>query len=109
VIKDHHGSEYRVVINQNTRMWCGPGAGSFSGLLPDPTASDKPGAKGPQDLSGTADQKGSDVGPGTKSSSTMGSNCVFKAGDTVEAEISDMGAATFIKMAGRAQPGQPLP
>jgi len=64
VIKDHHGSEYRVVINQNTRMWCGP-------------------------------EKGGD--------------CVFKAGDTVEAEISDMGAATFIKMAGRAQPGQPLP
>jgi uncharacterized protein YdeI (BOF family) len=109
VIKDHHGSEYRVVINQNTRMWCGSEAGSFSGLLPDPSASDKPGAKGPQDLSGTNEQKGSDVGPGTKSSTAKGADCVFKAGDTVEAEVSDMGAATFIKMAGRAQPGQPLP
>jgi len=109
VIKDHHGSEYRVVINQNTRMWCGAEAGSFSGLLPDPSASDKPGMKGPQDLSGTAEQKGSDVGPGTKTSAAKGADCVFKAGDMVEAEVSDMGAATFIKMAGRAQPGQPLP
>jgi len=109
VIKDHHGSEYRVLINQNTRMWCGSQAGSFSGLLPDPSASDKTGVKGPQDLSGTNEQKGSDVGPGTKSSAAKGEDCVFKAGDTVEAEISDMGAATFIKMAGRAQPGQPLP
>jgi len=110
VIRDHHGSEVRVVINQNTRMWCGPESGSMSGLLPDPSASDKPDAKGqPQDQAGTAEQKESQVGPGTKSSAGASADCVFKAGDKVEAEISDMGAATFIKLAGRTQPGQPLP
>ncbi len=109
VIKDHHGSEVSFVVNQNTRMWCGPEAGSSSDLLPAPSASDKPGAKGqPQDQSGTAEQKGSQVGPGTRPSGTS-AGCAFKTGDKIEAEISDMGAATFIKMAGRPQPGQPLP
>jgi len=109
VIRDHHGSEVRFVVNQNTRMWCGPEAGSMSGLLPDPSASDKPGAKGqPQDQGRTAEQKESQVGPGTKPSGTSAS-CAFKTGDKIEAEISDMGAATFIKMASRPQPGQPLP
>jgi hypothetical protein len=109
LIKDHHGNEVLFVVNQNTRISCGTETGAFSGLLPDPSASDKPGAKGPQDLSGTNEQKGSQVGPGTKSSAGTGETCAFKAGDKIEAEISDMGAATFIKMAGRAQPGQPLP
>ena len=109
VIKDHHGSEVRFVVNQNTRMWCGPEAGSSSDLLPEPSASDKPGAKGqPQDQNATNEQKGSQVGPGTKPSGTS-AGCAFKTGDKIEAEISDMGAATFIKMAGRPQPGQPLP
>jgi hypothetical protein len=109
VVKDHHGSEVRFVVNQNTRMWCGPEAGSLSGLLPDPSASDKPGVKGqPQDQNATNEQKGSQVGPGTKPSGTS-AGCAFKTGDKIEAEISDMGAATFIKMAGRPQPGQPLP
>ncbi|HEV8243353.1 MAG TPA: hypothetical protein VGQ07_05125 [Nitrospirales bacterium] len=110
VIRDHHGSEVRVVINQNTRMWCGPETGSISGLLPEPSASDKPDATGqPQDQAGTAQQKDSDVGPGTKSSAGARMDCVFKAGDKIEAEVSDMGVATFIKLAGRVQPGQPLP
>jgi alpha-acetolactate decarboxylase len=110
VIRDHHGSEVRVVINQNTRMWCGPETGSISGLLPEPSASDKPDATGqPQDQAGTAQQKDSDVGPGTKSSAGARMECVFKAGDKIEAEVSDMGVATFIKLAGRVQPGQPLP
>ncbi len=109
VVKDHHGNEVRFMVNQNTRMWCGPEAGSSSDLLPAPSASDKPGAKGqPQDQSGTAEQKGSQVGPGTKPSGTS-AGCVFNKGEQIEAEISDMGAATFIKMAGRPQPGQPLP
>jgi len=110
LVKDHHANEVKFVVNQNTRMWCGAQSGSISGLLPDPSASDKASAKGqPQDLSDTNKQQGSEVGPGTKSSSAKGQDCVFKAGDKIEAEISDMGAATFIKMAGRAQPGQPLP
>jgi len=109
-IKDHHGNDVRFIVNQNTRMWCGADSGSMSGLLPDPSASDKAGQKGsPQDLSDTNKQQGSEVGPGTKSSSAKGQDCIFKTGDKIEAEISDMGAATFIKMAGRAQPGQPLP
>jgi len=106
-VKDHHGNEVLFVVNQNTRMLCGTETG-VSGMLPDPSASDKPGAKGPQDLSGTKEQKGSQVGPGTRDAGS-GSTCAFKAGDKIEAEISDMGAATFIKTAGRAQPGQPLP
>jgi len=109
-IKDHHGNDVRFTVNQNTRMWCGADSGSMSGLLPDPSASDKTGQKGsPQDLSDTNKQQGSEVGPGTKSSSAKGPDCVFKTGDKIEAEISDMGAATFIKIAGKAQPGQPLP
>jgi len=109
-IKDHHGNDVRFTVNQNTRMWCGSESGSMSGLLPDPSASDKAGQKGsPQDLSDTNKQQGSEVGPGTKSSSAKAQDCVFKTGDKIEAEISDMGAATFIKIAGKAQPGQPLP
>jgi len=114
VIKDGHGNEVRLMVNPNTRMFCGPER-TGSGLLPAPSASDKPDLKGqPQDLAKTAEQQGSEVGPGTKPSkdkdkSAAASECVFKQGDMVEAEISDMGAATFIKQAGRAQPGQPLP
>jgi len=109
-IKDHHGSEVAFVVNQNTRMLCGSDTTAFSGMFPDPSASDKASAKGqPQDQARTNEQQGSQVGPGTKSSTGGGSDCNFKAGDKIEAEISDMGSATFIKMAGRAQPGQPLP
>jgi len=125
LIKDGQGNEVRLTVNANTRMSCSQ-AGSLSGMLPTPSASDKPGAKGDQDLSKTAEQPGSEVGPGTKagkrpagsdvSASTKAgteqsgaAGCAFKQGDIIEAEISDMGAATFIKQAGRAQPGQPLP
>jgi hypothetical protein len=113
VIKDGHGNEVRLAVNQNTRMFCGSEM-TGSSLLPAPSASDKPGAKGPQDLARTAEQQGSEVGPGTKPSkdkdkSAAASECAFKKGDMIEAEISDMGSATFIKQAGRAQPGQPLP
>jgi len=114
VIKDGHGNEVRLAVNQNTRMLCGSEM-TGSSLLPAPSASDKPGAKGqPQDLARTAEQQGSEVGPGTKpgkdkDKSAAASECAFKKGDMIEAEISDMGAATFIKQAGRAQPGQPLP
>jgi hypothetical protein len=111
VIKDGHGNEVRLMVNPNTRMFCSQ-AGTSS-LLPVPSASDKPELKGqPQDLALTNEQKGSQVGPGTKSgkdSMSAASECAFKQGDWIEAEISDMGAATFIKQAGRAQPGQPLP
>jgi hypothetical protein len=113
VIKDPHGNEIRLTVNPNTRMLCGPQAGSFSSLLPAPSASDKPDLKGePQDLAKTAEQPGSEVGPGTRSDQkqTAAMNeCAFKQGQMIEAEISDMGAATFIKEAGRPQPGQPLP
>jgi hypothetical protein len=110
VIRDGHGNEVRMTVNQNTRMFC-PG-GSVASLMPDPSASDKPGLTGqPQDLSLTAEQKGSEVGPGTKKAAGegMSTGCGFSVGDKVEAEISDMGVATFIKPAGRPQPGQPLP
>jgi len=109
-VRDYHGNDVRFIVNQNTRMWCGAESGSMTGLLPDPSASDKTGQKGSiQDLSDTNKQQGSEVGPGTKSSAAKAQDCIFKTGDKIEAEISDMGAATFIKMAGRAQPGQPLP
>jgi hypothetical protein len=111
VIKDGHGNEVRLAVNQNTRIFCGSQTGSS--LLPAPSASDKPGAQGQlQDLSRTNEQQGSEVGPGTKgtaSNKQASSECKFKPGEMIEAEISDMGAATFIKQAGRAQPGQPLP
>jgi uncharacterized protein YdeI (BOF family) len=120
VIKDGHGNEVRLTVNPNTRLLCSQ-AGSISGMLPAPSASDKPDLKGqPQDLAKTNEQQGSEVGPGTKpakeqasgtgkaQASTKG-DCAFKKGDMIEAEISDMGAATFIKTAGRPQPGQPLP
>ena len=111
VIKDGHGNEIRLVVNQNTRMSCGAGM-TGSGLLPAPSASDKPDAKGqPQDLSSTDKQQGSDVGPGTRPSSgnLEAGLCQFKKGELIEAEVSDMGVATFVKQAGRRQPGQPLP
>jgi len=110
IIKDGHGNEVRLMVNQNTRMFC-PGA-SIAGLMPDPSATDKPGAVGqPQDLALTAEQKGSEVGPGTKKAAGegMSTGCGFSVGDKIEAEISDMGVATFIKPASRRQPGQPLP
>ena len=107
-VKDRDGHEVALIVNQNTRMSC-PQTGSMSGMLPDPNASDKPENKGqPQDLARTAEQPGSEVGPGTKPSADS-SVCKFKVGDKIEADISDMGAATFIKTAGRPQPGQPLP
>jgi hypothetical protein len=112
VIKDGHGNEVRLAVNQNTRMFCGSQT-TGSSLLPAPSASDKSGSQGqPQDLSRTNEQKGSEVGPGTKAAASdkqASSECKFKPGEMIEAEISDMGAATFIKQAGRAQPGQPLP
>jgi len=112
LIKDGHGNEIRLVVNQNTRMFCGADQGSPSSLLPAPSASDKPDAKGqPQDLSLTDKQQGSEVGPGTRSGSgnLEAGLCRFKKGQLIEAEISDMGVATFVKQAGRRQPGQPLP
>jgi hypothetical protein len=111
VVKDGHGNEVRLAVNQNTRMSCGSDTGSS--LLPAPSATDKPDSKGqPQDLARTAEQQGSEVGPGTKPQardSQASAQCQFKPGEMIEAEISDMGTATFIKQAGRAQPGQPLP
>jgi len=111
VIKDGHGNEVRLAVNQNTRMFCGSGTGSS--LLPAPSASDKPEGKGqPQDLARTAEQQGSEVGPGTKPQGRdlqTSAQCQFKPGEVIEAEISDMGAATFIIQAGRPQPGQALP
>jgi hypothetical protein len=111
IVKDGHGNEVKFAVNQNTRLLCGPQTGSS--LLPAPSASDKPDMKGqPQDLSRTAEQQGSQVGPGTRPSAPgqqAASQCNFKQGDVIEAEVSDMGAATFVKQAGRAQPGQPLP
>ena len=111
LIKDGHGNEIRLVVNQNTRMFCGADQGSPSSLLPAPSASDKPDAKAPQDLSLTDKQQGSEVGPGTRSGTgnLEAGLCRFKKGQLIEAEISDMGVATFVKQAGRRQPGQPLP
>jgi len=112
-VKDGHGNEIRLPFNQNTRMFCGLEKGSAGSLLPAPSASDKPDAKGqPQDLALTNEQPGSQVGPGTRSAagaSADASRCSFKKGEVIEAEVSDMGVATFIKQAGRPQPGQPLP
>jgi len=109
LIKDGHGNEIRLVVNQNTRMFCGADHGSPSSLLPVPSASDRPDAKAPQDLSLTDKQQGSDVGPGTRAGNLEAGQCRFKKGELIEAEVSDMGVATFVKQAGRRQPGQPLP
>jgi hypothetical protein len=110
VIKDGHGNQVRLAVNQNTRMFCGSEKGGLSNLLPAPSASDQPGAKAPQDLALTAEQQGSQVGPGTKPAAKEGEGkSCFQKGELIEAEISDMGVATFIKQAGRPQPGQPLP
>jgi len=56
-------------------------------------------------LSRTNEQPGSDVGkaikpgesPDLSASSGSQAACAFKAGDKIEAEVSDMGAATMIK------------
>jgi hypothetical protein len=111
LVKDGHGNEVRLAVNQNTRILCGPDQGSISSLMPAPSASDKPEAKGPQDLSLTAEQQGSEVGPGTRAAASSGQSapCRFNKGELIEAEVSDMGVATFIKAAGRRQPGQALP
>jgi len=112
LIRDGHGNEVRLAVNQNTRMSCGSDKGSVSGLLPVPSASDRPDASGhPQDLSRTAEQQGSEVGPGTRraGNETLTMGQCFNPGELIEAEISDMGVATFIKQAGRRQPGQALP
>jgi hypothetical protein len=110
-IRDGHGNEVHLAVNQNTRILCGADQGSISSLMPAPSASDKPDAKGPQDLSLTAEQPGSEVGPGTRAaaSSSPSAQCRFNKGELIEAEVSDMGVATFIKSAGRRQPGQALP
>jgi hypothetical protein len=108
LVRDGQGNLHRFDVNQNTRLYCGPQRGSMVSLLPDPIATDKPRPQGqPEDLAFTALQKGSEVGPGTRSTSAF--DCGFKAGDQVEAEVSDMGRATFVKIAGRSQPGEPLP
>jgi len=111
LIKDGQGNEIRLPFNQNTRMFCGTKKGSLESLMPAPSASDKPGSTGQsQDLAQTAEQQGSQVGPGTRSGEpAAGSECHFSKGDMIEAEMSDMGVATFIKQAGRPQPGDPLP
>jgi hypothetical protein len=110
-VRDGHGNEVRLAVNQNTRILCGADQGSVSSLMPAPSASDKPDAKGPQDLSLTAEQPGSEVGPGTRAAASSGQSapCRFNKGELIEAEVSDMGVATFIKAAGRRQPGQALP
>ncbi len=109
LVRDGHGNEVRLAVNQNTRISCGGDMGLSS--LPAPSASDKPGTSGqPQDLSRTAEQQGSEVGPGTRpGSDTRAAGQCFKPGELIEAEISDMGVATFVKQAGRRQPGQALP
>jgi len=112
LIKDGQGNEIRLPFNQNTRMFCGSEKGSVGGLLPSPSAGDKPDVKGqPQDLARTAEQQGTEVGPGTRAPAKDAkiAQCDFKKGELIEAEMSDMGVATFIKQAGRPQPGQPLP
>jgi len=111
-VRDSSGKEVRMMINQNTRMDCGPGTGSLGNLMPESSASDKPNqaqsgtqsSQGQsQDLARTNEQKGSEVGsaPGLKSDNKEGktakAECGFKQGDKIEAEVSDMGAATFIK------------
>jgi hypothetical protein len=108
LVRDGHGNVQRFAVNQNTRISCGAQKGSMASLLPDPVATDMPRPQGqPADRAFTASQKGSEVGPGTRS--TPAFDCGFKPGDQVEAEVSDMGRATFIQVAGQPQPGQPLP
>jgi uncharacterized protein YdeI (BOF family) len=112
LVRDGHGNEVRLAVNQNTRMMCPGDKSSVSGLLPVPSASDRPGATAQsQDLSQTAEQQGTQVGPGTRraGSETRQTAPCFNKGELIEAEISDMGVATFIKQAGRRQPGQALP
>jgi hypothetical protein len=114
-VKDQAGTEISLMVNQNTRMDCGQ-AGSLSSFQPrEQTATDRPLGQGDQpkqsqeakvqDLSRTNEQPGSEVGKAIKpgespdlsaSSSSQGA-CAFKPGDKIEAEVSDMGAATMIK------------
>jgi hypothetical protein len=120
-VKDQAGTEVSLMVNQNTRMDCGPGSGSLSGFQPQQqTATDRPLGQGDQhaqgmqkqgqegklqDLSRTNEQPGTDVGkaikpgesPDLSASSSAQGACAFKAGDKIEAEVSDMGAATMIK------------
>ncbi|HEY3197392.1 MAG TPA: hypothetical protein VGJ57_05230 [Nitrospirales bacterium] len=115
-VKDQAGTEVSLIVNQNTRMDCGQG-GSLSSFQPrDQTATDRPLGQGDQsqgrgeqkgqdgklqDLSRTNEQPGSEVGQATGAGKTASSNskaaCAFKPGDKIEAEVSDMGAATMIK------------
>jgi hypothetical protein len=113
-VKDSSGTEVHLVVNQNTRMDCGPGAGAISSFQPrEQTATDQPLSQGEQrqgqgdqqgklqDLSRTNEQPGSDVGKsqniGATSSAGSQATCAFTAGDKIKAEVSDMGAATMIK------------
>jgi hypothetical protein len=108
LVRDGQGNLHRFDVNQNTRLYCGSQSGSMASLLPDPIATDMPRPQGqPEDRAFTASQKGSEVGPGTRSTPVF--DCGFKAGDQIEAEVSDMGRATFIQVTGRPQPGEPLP
>src|SRR5207245_8863023 len=106
------GNEARMMINLKTRMDCGPGTGSPGNLMPEPSASEKPNqaqsgtqsSQGQsQDLARTNEQKGSEVGsaPGLKSDNKEGKTakaaCGCNQADKIEAEVTDMGAATFIK------------
>ena len=116
-VKDQAGTEVSLIVNQNTRMDCGQG-GSLSSFQPrEQTATDRPLSQGDQsqgrseqkqgqegklqDLSRTNEQPGSDVGKATGAGTAAGSSsqaaCAFKPGDKIEAEVSDMGAATMIK------------
>ena len=95
------------------RLDCGQGTGSLSGFQPrEQSATDRPLGQGDQargeqkqgqegklqDLSRTSEQPGSDVGKSTgAASSSSQAACAFKPGDKIEAEVSDMGAATMIK------------
>jgi len=115
-VKDQAGTEVSLIVNQNTRMDCGQG-GSLSNFQPkEQTATDRPIGQGDQlqgrseqkqkeegklqDLSRTNEQPGSDVGKSTgAASSSSQAACAFKPGDKIEAEVSDMGAATMIKAA----------
>ena len=117
-VKDQAGTEVSLLVNQNTRMDCGQGTGSLSGFQPrEQTTTDRPLDQGDQrqaqgtqkqgqegklqDLSKTSEQPGSEVGKATDAGKTASSSsqagCAFKPGDKIEAEVSDMGAATMIK------------
>jgi hypothetical protein len=105
-VKDPTGKEVHLVVNQNTRMDCGPGDALTSFNPKDQSASDSPSGQQPQgqeklqDLARTQQQPGSEVGATQRGSASSGGGpavCAFKPGDKIEAEVSDMGAATMIK------------